>query len=64
MQSLALHPRVVVVRRLPAAFVFNLYAVIAIYLWLMGDEVVRAANHRAALRAQLSRGLRSHRQWY
>ena len=41
----------------PAAFVFNLYAVIAVYLWLTGDEIVRAADHRAAIRAQLTRGV-------
>jgi hypothetical protein len=40
----------------PAAFVFNLYAVIAVYLWLTGDEIVRAADRRAAIRAQLRRG--------
>ena len=41
----------------PAAFVFNLYAVIAVYLWLTGDEIVRAADRRAAIRAQLQRGV-------
>ena len=39
----------------PAAFVFNLYAVLAILLWLGGDEFVRATDRRAALRAQLPR---------
>ena len=39
----------------PAAFVFNLYAVLAVLLWLSGDEIVRATDRRAALRAQLSR---------
>ncbi|MEO5841627.1 MAG: YfhO family protein [Acidimicrobiales bacterium] len=41
----------------PAAFIFNLYAVIAVYLWLTGDEIVRANHRRVALRAQLSRGI-------
>jgi len=40
----------------PAAFIFNLYAVIALYVWLTLDDIVRAADRRAALRAQLSRG--------
>ena len=39
----------------PAAFVFNLYAVIAVYLWLAGDDIVRAADRRAALRNQSAR---------
>lgn len=41
----------------PAAFVFNLYAAIAVYLWLTGDEIVRAADRRGAMRAQVLRGV-------
>ena len=41
----------------PAAFVFNLYAVIAVYVWLSGDEIVRAADRRAAIRAQVTSGV-------
>ena len=39
----------------PAAFVFNLYAVLAVCLWLSADQVVRANDRKAALRAQVPR---------